>query len=141
MNLLKKQRDAVGLSLFGLKDSDYFPEKKNSSRHHALLLDRLRRVLSEPKFEKNSRFFEFLHKAAERLHKRSMVVLFSDMLSPDMNLQDMSEAFRHLKYKKHEVVLFHVLDRELEINLNFRNAFMLSMIWRQLKYENCTWTR
>jgi hypothetical protein len=62
-----------------------------------------------------------LHQVAEIIHKRSLVVIFSDLFDNEANNEDLFAALQHLKYKKHEVVLFHVCDKEKEIEFDFEN--------------------
>src|SRR5690606_36417444 len=78
MNLLKKQRDAVGLSIYS--DSyEYYAPEKGSDRHHRMLTDRLEKLIVEPKLSKQTDTVKFLHQIAEKIHRRSIIVLFTDM--------------------------------------------------------------
>src|SRR5690606_30792786 len=61
-----------------------------------------------------------LHQIADSIHKRSMVVIFSDMLESE-NEDDLFGALQHLKHNKHEVILFHVLDHQHELDFAFDN--------------------
>ena len=64
---------------------------------------------------------EALHQISEMLHKRSMVMIFTDMIADDKDLEQQFEAFKHLKYNKHEVVLFYLTEPKTEIDLEFEN--------------------
>lgn len=120
MNLLKKQRDAVGLSVYS--DSyEYYAPEKGSDRHHRMLLDRLENLLKNPTQSKNTDTITFLHQIAEKMHRRSMIILFTDMFQ-DGNEDRLFAALQHLKHNKHKVVLFHVIDNKTELNFNFDNA-------------------
>lgn len=120
MNLLKKQRDAVGLSLYS--DSyEYYAPEKGSDRHHRMLLDTLERLLSEPKASKSTDTVAFLHQIAEKIHRRSMIVLFTDLFQSGDEAALFS-ALQHLKHNKHKVVLFHVIDQKTEVNFDFDNG-------------------
>lgn len=121
MNLLKKQRDAVGLSIYGETNSFYAPEK-SSERHFQMLLSQLNAVGNEKMGEKRSRTYHFLHHIAEKIHRRSLIFIFSDMFQTEVEEEKLFEALRHLKYNKHEVVLFHLLDKNLEQDFAFDNA-------------------
>jgi len=123
MQFLKKQRDAVGLSVYDSDFSFYSPER-GSSRHHAMLLNALDKTIETPAVEKTTKTFEALHEIAEKLHKRSMVVLFSDMFQTDKETEAIFEALKHLKYNKHEVILFHTLDYEREVDFDYDNRPM-----------------
>ncbi len=120
MRILKKQRDAVGLSIYS--DSyDYYAPEKGSDRHHNMLLNQLEHTgKSKPK-NKQTQTYEYLHQIAEKLHRRSLVFLFTDMFQTTVSDDKMFEALRHLKHNKHEVVLFHVFDKQKEFLFNFDN--------------------
>ncbi|MDB4094429.1 DUF58 domain-containing protein, partial [Flavobacteriaceae bacterium] len=121
MQLLKKQRDAVGLSVYSDAIDSYAPEK-GSERHHQMLMNRLNTVVSRPQKEVGTQTFEVLHQIAEKMHRRSLIFLFTDMLQPDQDAQKLFEALRHLKHNKHELVLFHVYDKATEYNFKFDNT-------------------
>ena len=121
MNLLKKQRDAVGLSVYADTYSFYAPEK-SSERHFQMLLSQLNRLVREKTDEKRTRTYQFLHHIAEKIHRRSLIFVFSDMFQTEVEEEKLFEALRHLKYNKHEIVLFHLLDKELEQQFNFDNS-------------------
>lgn len=120
MNLLKKQRDAVGLSVFSDKYEYYAPEK-GSDRHHRMLLNTLEGVLQSPKESKSTDTITYLHQIAEKMHRRSMIVLFTDMFQNE-DEERLFKALQHLKHNKHKVILFHVIDKKTELNLNYDNA-------------------
>jgi uncharacterized protein (DUF58 family) len=120
MNLLKKQRDAVGLSVFSDAYEYYAPEK-GSDRHHRMILNKLEDLLENPKVPKPTETVTFLHQIAEKLHRRSMIVLFTDMFQEGEETA-LFNALQHLKHDKHKVVLFHVIDEKRELNFDFDNA-------------------
>jgi uncharacterized protein (DUF58 family) len=120
MNLLKKQRDAVGLSIYSEKYEFYAPEK-GSDRHHRMLLNQLENLLENPKDVKNTDTITFLHQIAEKVHRRSMIVLFTDMFQ-EGNQEALFNALQHLKHNKHKVVVFHVIDEKRELNFDFDNT-------------------
>ncbi|NNC49509.1 MAG: DUF58 domain-containing protein [Flaviramulus sp.] len=121
MHILKKQRDAVGLSIYS--DSyDYYAPEKGSERHHQMLLNHLSEaVISKPQ-NKQTETYKYLHEIAEKIHRRSMIFLFTDMLQTSEDENRLFEALRHLKYNKHEVILFHVFDKEKELRFDFDNT-------------------
>ncbi|MBB1489731.1 DUF58 domain-containing protein, partial [Oceanospirillum sp. D5] len=57
----------------------------------------------------------------EKIHRRSMIFLFTDMFQTAEDEVKLFEALRHLKYNKHEVILFHVFDKEKELQFDFDN--------------------
>ena len=113
MNLLKKQRDAVGLSIYSDKYEYYAPEK-GSERHHRMLLNQLENLIENKKETKHTDTTTFLHQIAEKIHRRSMIVLFTDMFQ-NGNEEALFNALQHLKHNKHKVVLFHVIDLNTEV--------------------------
>lgn len=120
MNLLKKQRDAVGLSVYAATYEYYAPEK-GSDRHHRMLLNQLESLIDRKKESSTTDTVTFLHQIAEKIHRRSMIVLFTDMFQ-NGNEDALFEALQHLKYNKHKVVLFHVVDEQTEVNLGFESG-------------------
>lgn len=121
MHILKKQRDAVGLSLYSDTYEFYAPEK-GGERHRHMLLNELENVVNSPSKNKKTNSYTFLHQIAEKLKRRSLVFLFTDMFQEDKEEAELFEALKHLKYNKHEVVLFHVIDKKHELNFDFDGA-------------------
>lgn len=120
MNLLKKQRDAVGMSIFS--DSyEYYAPEKGSDRHHRMLLDRIENLLDDQKESRATDTITYLHQIAEKMHRRSMIILFTDMFQPG-DEEKLFSALQHLKHDKHKVVLFHVIDNKTELLFGFDNA-------------------
>ena len=117
MNLLKKQRDAVGLSVYS-NSYEYYAPEKGSDRHHRMILNQLENLLENPKETKSTDTITFLHQIAEKMHRRSMIVLFTDMFQSE-NEEALFNALQHLKHNKHKVVLFHVIDSKTELNFDF----------------------
>jgi uncharacterized protein (DUF58 family) len=120
MNLLKKQRDAVGLSVYS-DEYEYYAPEKGSDRHHRMILNKLESLLETQKSTKNTDTAAFLHQIAEKIHRRSMLVLFTDMFQSG-NEEALFTALQHLKHNKHKVVLFHVIDKKTELNFDFDTA-------------------
>jgi uncharacterized protein (DUF58 family) len=120
MNLLKKQRDAVGLSIYS-DEYEYYAPEKGSDRHHRMLLNKLEGVLENPRRAKPTDTITFLHQIAEKMHRRSMIILFTDMFQPG-NEEALFNALQHLKHDKHKVVLFHVVDEKTETRFDYDNA-------------------
>ncbi len=120
MNLLKKQRDAVGLSVYS--DSyEYYAPEKGSDRHHRMILNKLESLLENSKTPKSTDTISFLHQIAEKIHRRSMIVLFTDMFQSG-DEDALFTALQHLKHNKHKIVLFHVIDEKTELNFDFDAA-------------------
>ena len=120
MHILKKQRDAVGLSIYS-DVYDYYAPEKGSERHHQMLLSQLSDAVISKALNKQTETYKYLHQIAEKIHRRSLIFLFTDMFQTLEDEVKLFEALRHLKYNKHEVVLFHVFDKEKELMFNFDN--------------------
>ncbi|MGB7843968.1 MAG: DUF58 domain-containing protein [Salinimicrobium sp.] len=118
MQILKKQRDAVGLSLYSDRYEYYAPEK-GSEKHRRMLLHVLDNTVNQKPGNSGTDTFAYLHLIAEKLKRRSLIFLFSDMLQADVEEDRLFEALRHLKYNKHELILFHVVDKKHEYELEF----------------------
>jgi uncharacterized protein (DUF58 family) len=119
MNLLRKQRDSFGVSIFD-QDLKIHTPCKSSQTHYHLMLTHLEQLVQQPHLNKGTSAAKSLHQIADSIHKRSMVIIFSDMLENSAE-EDIFRALQHLKHNKHEVVLFHVLDHEKELEFNFEN--------------------
>ena len=121
MNVLKSQRDAVGLSIYSDNYNYYAPEK-GSERHFQMLLAKLSEISLATKPPKETATYTYLHQIAEKIKRRSLIFLFTDMFQTEKTDDELFGALRHLKYNKHEVVLFHLLDKEHEQHFNFENT-------------------
>jgi len=119
--LLNKQRDAVGLTLFSDK-VDLHTDARLSSVHSKMLYAELGKLLvkEDHQLRRETNIASILHSISEQIHKRSLVIIFSDMIS-DGSEDEIFSALQHLKHNKHEVILFHVTDKELELDLDFHN--------------------
>ena len=120
MHMLKQQRDAVGLSVYS-DTYDYYAPEKGSERHHQMLLGQFSEAVISKPLNKQTDTYTYLHQIAEKIHKRSMIFLFTDMFQTSADETKLFEALRHLKYNKHEVVLFHVFDKSKELSFDFDN--------------------
>lgn len=120
MNLLQRQRDAFGLSVFD-EDVNIHTRCKSSTSHYRLLLTYLDQLINNPERNKATSAAKALHQIADSIHKRSMVIIFSDMFEQSEDTEKLFGAMQHLKHNKHEVVLFHVVDKSKEINFEFEN--------------------
>ena len=122
MELLRRQRDAVGLSFFNDK-VEFVSESKSSQSHHRRLYAELEKGLKayNPKQKSETTTADSLHEIAELIHKRSLVVIFTDLLDDPNRVNEVIESLQHLKHNKHEVVLFQVLDDAVEKDLGLEN--------------------
>ena len=122
MNLLKRQRDAIGISAFSEKIEIHTANKTTQS-HHRLLYHELDKLLNNDRLKdmRSTNSSAAIHQISEMLNRRSMVLIFSDMINDREDLDTQFEAFRHLRYNKHEVVLFYLHEARTEIELDFEN--------------------
>ncbi|MFZ4740891.1 MAG: DUF58 domain-containing protein [Bacteroidales bacterium] len=122
MYMLRKQRDAVGLSVFAENLETHTP-CKSTLTHHKLIYNKLEELLVpiSTELRKKTSAAEALHLIAEGIHKRSLIIIFSDMFENTSKNEVMFQALQHLKYNKHEVILFHVTDKNKELNFEFDN--------------------
>ncbi|MBT8385001.1 MAG: DUF58 domain-containing protein [Bacteroidia bacterium] len=120
LEILKRQRDAYGLSIYSDKN-EYYAPAKGSERHRRMLLENLQKTLSE-RSQTKTKTYTALHEIADKIHRRSLIFVFTDMFQADKDEDKLFEALRHLKYNKHEVVLFHTFDGKHELNFDFDNT-------------------
>ena len=118
--LLKQQRDSFGLTLFNNQITKHLPAK-GSPLHQKLILNALEEVLDVKPEKTNTSAAAALNQVAEIIHQRSLVVIFSDMFENNADNEELFSALQHLRYRKHEVVLFHVVDEAKEMNFEFDN--------------------
>ncbi len=110
--LMLRQRDAVGLVTFDEKIRAFLPPRSVPSYLHVLLAEMEKTAPSG-----ETAISVLFHRLAERLKRRGLVVIFSDLLDdPDAVLA----ALKHFRHQKHEVIVFHILD-PLEKSLDFRS--------------------
>lgn len=122
IELLKKQRDAVGISLF-TDQIDLHTQAKSSPAHHRFLYSELEKHLVEytESNKKTTGAIKAINDVAELCHKRSLVIIFSDLLEDPSKVDEFFHALQHLKHNKHEVVVFHVIDKKMEVDFALDN--------------------
>ena len=123
MYLLKKQRDAFGLSLF-TDEILLNSHAKSTTVHQKYLFTQLEELLQKPKINARTNLSEALHQVAELIHKRSLIVIFSDLFNTQTSndkTDEFFDALQHLKFNKHEVVVFNVVDKSKEVDFDFEN--------------------
>lgn len=120
--LLRQQRDAIGLTLFNEQIDLHLPAK-GSPMQQKMIFSNLEDLLlrKSDAAPKKTSAIKALHQVAEIIHKRSLVIIFSDMFEGEGNNEELFAALQHLKYKKHEVVLFHVYDKKKELDFDYDN--------------------
>jgi uncharacterized protein (DUF58 family) len=122
IELLRKQRDAVGLTIFSDKIHVNSPAKSSTAHHRFLYSEMEKWYLNYDEKEKRSTdTIQTLHDIAELSHKRSLIILFTDLLGDADRIEEMFQALNHLKHNKHEVVVFHVTDSKMELDFELDN--------------------
>jgi uncharacterized protein (DUF58 family) len=123
--LLQHQRDAIGLCTFS-DAIDLLTQVKSTPSHLDKVFIELEGLLKKQVKPSSSsvtqtKLSSVLHEVAEKIHKRSLVIIFSDFFDADDNLQEVFKALQHLIHKRHEVIVFHVTDRATEYAFEFDN--------------------
>lgn len=123
--LLQKQRDAVGVCQFSNAIEILTPVKSTPTHLNKIftLLEQASHF-EKPIGEVRSNVAKVLHEIAEKIHKRSLVMIFSDMFDTNEDTNELFKALQHLKHNKHEVIVFHVLDEETELAFDFEDRPM-----------------
>ncbi|MBC8047996.1 MAG: DUF58 domain-containing protein [Fimbriimonadaceae bacterium] len=120
IHLLKTQRDAAGLTIFA-DDILLHTKAASNNVHHKLLQTQLENFIGKTSRSLNTEAAKCLHIIAENVHRRSLVILFSDMFEGNENTEELFSALQHLKHNKHEVILFHVTDKKHEVEFEYDN--------------------
>jgi uncharacterized protein (DUF58 family) len=122
IQMLRKQRDAVGLTVFS--DNVKLAERARSNAVHLRhLMNQLEGMLATeaPARGQTTSVVEALHDIAQRAHRRSLVVILSDMLDGSDKDDEVFDALQHLRFNKHDIILFHVVDRKHELELDLQD--------------------
>ena len=130
IELLHRQRDAFGLTLISDRIDTNTPCRSNTA-HQQYLYTELEKLLQPStthaikqssnqalKHSSNQSLKQSLHLLAEQLHRRSLVVIFTDAFTEEPQ-EELFDALRHLRHNKHEVILFHTFHRALELQLGY----------------------
>jgi uncharacterized protein (DUF58 family) len=100
--LMLKQRDSVGMVGFDEKIHTYIPPKSAASHLHVLLeqMDKL-------KSSEQTNISDTLHQMAERIRRRGLIILMSDLFDEPHKVL---AGLKHFRHRKHEIIVFHILD-------------------------------
>lgn len=120
MYALKRQRDAFGLTLFD-DDIRVSTNCKSTTQHYQQLLGLLSQRIENPELNRPTDLARCLHQVADATHRRSLVIIFSDVVERAAEADHLFSALQHLKHNKHEVILFHVTDKAKELDFEFEN--------------------
>ncbi len=120
--LLKLQRDAFGLTVFSDHTELHTPAR-STTQHHRFVMNRIEELAlsAAPEVRKQTDVTSVLHDIADRIHRRSLVVVFSDMFDTHSDINSIIDALQHCIHNRHEVIVFHVTDTEKEIELMYDN--------------------
>lgn len=122
IELLHRQRDAFGLTLFS-EQIDQSTQCRSNAVHQRYLLGLLDELIKPVKADERpllkTSVASAIHLMAEQLHRRSMVVIFTDAFVDRTEWEALFDALRHLRHNKHEVILFHTFDQLHELDLDY----------------------
>jgi uncharacterized protein (DUF58 family) len=120
IHAMKQQRDAFGLTIFE-EDIKSTTKEKSSTVHKTMIFNQLTQIIENQVLNKKTDLAKSLHQVAELIHKRSVVIIFSDGLENSGDGEKIFDALQHLKFNKHEVIFFHVADKAKELDFEFEN--------------------
>lgn len=122
--IMVKQRDATGLITFDEAIRDVLPPRSATSWLRQILV-RLQQTIDQPPPRKRTGAAKALSEIAERIARRSLVVVITDLFENVGQHEDLLKALRHLRYRGHEVLVFHVLESATERAFDFPDAPMI----------------
>jgi len=120
LQLMKRQLDASSLALFD-ENIYYNSDCRSAPTHYRGLIQELARVFDFDSKNKTSNIAQAIHQIAEQIHRRSLVIVISDMIDDEDQMDALFDSLQHLRYNKHEVILFHILDKKQELEFHFEN--------------------
>ncbi|MEO6685263.1 MAG: DUF58 domain-containing protein [Dyadobacter sp.] len=118
--LLQRQKDAVSLCTFSDAIEIQTAVKSTPSHVHKIMQE-LNGLLQKSRPLQKTSVASIIHLLAEKIHKRSLVVIFSDMFENIEDADLIFSALQHLRHNLHEVLLFHVTDKKTEESFAFEN--------------------
>lgn len=120
LQLLKRQLDAASVVFFEDRIT-WFSDCRSTHSHYRMLQTELGKKLSAAESRAGTGATAAIHEIADRMHRRSLVVLFSDMMEDGEDRIALFGALQHLRYNKHEVILFHMVEGTREAAFEFEN--------------------
>lgn len=118
--LLQKQKDAVSLCTFS-DEIEIETPVKSTPGHIYTLFQYMDGLLKLPKNGRKTGIVKVLHHISEKIHTRSLVIIFSDMFENFDQKENLFSALQHLKHNRHEVLLFHVNDASKERDFDYED--------------------
>ena len=128
--LMMQQKDATGLSVFDTKIK-YSIHPKNSKSHLNTLLS----IVENTKIGEDTNISKVLHIGAEKIKKKGLIILISDLLDEPIKIIN---SLKHFKYNKNEVLVFHLLDPK-ELTLEFNEHTIFEDLEDNTKIETEPW--
>tara|TARA_R100000908_G_C3757312_1_gene152299 strand:+ start:87223 stop:88143 length:921 start_codon:yes stop_codon:yes gene_type:complete len=122
MYMMHRQRDASGLIPFNSKIDAFIPAKSTYSHLRQIYTELERELIREDNGDQERRktaSADAIHEVAERLHHRSLVIIITDLFENAGEHDELISALKHLRHRKHEVILFNVLEKKSERDLDF----------------------
>ena len=110
--LMINQQDGVGLTLFDNQIQTFIPPRSKPSHVNTILTH-----LDKTGSGKDTDVGIVLHEMAERIKKRGLIILISDLFDETENIIN---GLKHFRHNKQEIIVFHVMDRK-ELNFDFSN--------------------
>lgn len=122
-HVFRRQRDAYGLLLCDHQLRRLVRPGLGKSHHHTVMLH-LQKALSAraEDYGKKTALVESLHELAETMPSRSLLLVFSDCFEPGLQPDALVSALQHLRYNRHEVLLFQVLDQKTEARFEWNQG-------------------
>ena len=119
-NLFFRQRDAVGLSLLS-DDLNFYLKPSLGLKQKKIILSELEKILSSDylRIRRQTNLNKSIDLISKRLQKKSLIIIFSDLLIYQDKIDDFFKSVNSLKFKKHEVIVFRTLDYSSEVDFNF----------------------
>ncbi len=125
MYLMHRQRDACGLIPFNSQVESFIPAKSTYAHLRQIYVELEKQLLLEEKKSeerKTTASAAALHEIAERLNQRSLVVIITDLFENLEGHEALISALKHLRHRKHEVLLFNVMESRSERELGFSDG-------------------
>ncbi|MEX0844626.1 MAG: DUF58 domain-containing protein [Balneolaceae bacterium] len=122
MYMMHRQRDACGFIPFHSKIETFIPAKSTYAHLRQIYIELERALIREDNKNEERRktaSAQAIHEVAERLNHRSLVVIITDLFENVEEHEEIISALKHLRHRKHEVILFNVLEKRSERDLDF----------------------
>lgn len=123
--MMLKQRDAVGLCLFDDDIRQYLPPRATTSWLYRIFRQLQDSIDSVQHFTHRTATAPVLHKLAQQMHSRSLVVMMTDLFADMERIDEIFPALQHLRHAKHEVLIFQLIEPETEAKFDFPNHPLL----------------